>query len=65
MSEMNLLGVYAKPRRAEQHIRELADEMDKLCEEIQQSIVREVREDIDKQVWVYQGRLLIHLLNGP
>ena len=55
MSEMNLVGVYAKLRRAEQRIRELADEMDKLCEEIQQSIVREVREDIDKQVWVYQG----------
>ena len=55
MTQMNLVGVHAKLRRAEQRIRELADGMDKLCEGIHKNIVREVREDVDKQTWVFQG----------
>ena len=55
MSIMNLVGVHAKLHRAEQRIRELAVEMDELCGEIQQGIVRKAREDIDEQVWIYQG----------
>lgn len=55
MNQINLVGVHTKLRRSERRIRELADEMDRLCEEIQQNIVKEVCTDLDKQVWVYQG----------
>ena len=55
MNQMDLIGIHAKLRRAEQRIRELADGMDKLCEGIHKNIVREVREDVDKQTWVFQG----------
>jgi len=55
MSAMNLTGIHAKIRRAEQQIQMISDEAEGICKDVQQRIVREVREDIDKQVWVYRG----------
>ena len=52
---MDLTGIHAKLRRGEHHVKGLTHEMDKLCTEVKQFIVREVREDEDKQVWVYHG----------
>ena len=51
----NLDGIHAKVRRAEQHIKEITDDMDKRCTEVKQSIVREVCEDSSKQIWTYRG----------
>ncbi len=52
-----LVGIHAKLLRAEHQISWITDESHKLCADIQQSIVREVHEDIDKQVWVYRGEM--------
>ena len=55
MSEMNLVGIHAKLRRAEQQIQIISDEADGICKDVQKYVFREVRPDIDKQVWVYRG----------
>ena len=51
----DLVGIHAKLRRAEHHIKEIIDDMDKLCAEVKRSITREVCEDASKQVWVYRS----------
>ena len=53
---MNKLdGIYAKINRAGDQIDSLTADMDRFCTDIRQSIVREVREDSDEQVWVFRG----------
>lgn len=54
MSEMYLDGIHAKLRRAKKQIQEISDEAQRLCKGVQQGIVREVRDDLDEQVWVYR-----------
>ena len=56
MSGMSLVGIHAKLRRVEQQIQKITYEADTLCEEVQQGIVREVRDDTDEQVWVYRSK---------
>ncbi len=51
----NLVGIHAKLRRAEEQIKKITDEAHRLCNDVQQGIVREVRDDADEQVWVYRG----------
>ncbi|MDE0145225.1 MAG: hypothetical protein OXI53_00015 [Nitrospira sp.] len=53
MNKLN--GIYAKINRAGDQIDLLTTDMDRFCTDIRQSIVREVREDSDEQVWVYHG----------
>ena len=48
-------GIYAKIRRAGDQIDSLAADMDRFCTDIRQSIVREICEDSDEQVWVFRG----------
>ena len=55
MSEMGFAGIHAKLRRAEEHIKKITDEAHRLGKDVQQGIVREVRDDVDEQVWVYRG----------
>ena len=53
---MNKLdGIYAKIRLAGDQIDSLTADMDRFCTDIRQSIVRDVREDSDEQVWVFRG----------
>ena len=53
---MNKLeGIHAKISRAGDQIDSLTADMDRFCTDIGQSIVREVREDADEQVWVFRG----------
>ena len=58
MSDMNLAGIHAKIRRAEQQIQMISDEADEICKDVQQCIVREVHQDLDEQTWVYRGPTL-------
>ena len=53
MNKLN--GIYAKISQADGQIDSLTADMDRFCTDIRQSIVREVREDSDEQVWVYRG----------
>ena len=53
MSEMNLVGMHAKLRRAEQQIEKIIGEANTLCKQVKQGIVRDVRDD-DEQVWIYR-----------
>ena len=55
MSEMNLVGIHAKLRRAEEQIQQITDEAHRLCNDVREGIVREVRDDVDEQVWIYRG----------
>ena len=55
MSKMDLVGIHAKLLRAEHQLNQITNESNELCSDVQQGIVREVREDVDKQVWVYRG----------
>ena len=55
MNAMCLDGIHAKIRRAEEQIEKMTDEADKLCKDLQQDIIREVHDDVNEQVWVYQG----------
>ena len=55
MTAMNLVGVHAKLRRARQQTQEVTDEADRLCKDVKQDLVREVRDDADEHVWVYRG----------
>ena len=57
----NFKGVHAKINRASDQINLLKVDMDKFCADIQQSIVNEVNEVADEQVWVYRGETP----NGP
>ena len=52
---VNLVGIHAKLGRVERQINEITSEADRLCADVHRSIVREVREDLDKQLWVYRG----------
>ena len=52
---MNLVGIHAKLGRVEHHISEMTNAADRLCADARQSIVREVHEDCDEQVWIYRG----------
>ena len=53
---MNKLeGIHAKISRAGDQIDLLTADMDRFCTDIRHSIIREVREDSDEQVWVYRG----------
>ena len=52
---VNLVGIHAKLGRVERQINEITSEVDRLCADVHRSIVREVREDLDKQLWVYRG----------
>lgn len=55
MRKVDLVGVHAKLLRAEYQLKQITSEADCLCSDVQHGIVREVREDVDKQVWVYRG----------
>ena len=55
MSEMNLAGINAKLHRAEEQINKITDVAHKLCNDVEQGIVREVRQDLGQQVWLYPG----------
>ncbi len=48
-------GVKAKIGRACAELTSLGADMDRLCEDVKGSIVREVREATDEQVWIYRG----------
>ena len=50
----NFEGINAKIRRARDQINSLKSDMDRFCEDIQQSIVHEVCQDADEQVWVFR-----------
>ncbi len=52
-----LVGIHAKLRRAEYQIRKTTSEAGRLCGDVRQSIVREVRKEVDEQVWVYRGEM--------
>ena len=51
----NFKGVHAKIDRASDEISWLKRDMDRFCENIKQSIVHEVQEEADEQVWAYGG----------
>ena len=53
---MNLVGIYAKLRRAEDQIHKLTSESEEFCKDVRQSIVREIGHNVDEQVWVYRGK---------
>ena len=55
MTAMNLVGVHAKLRRAREQIQEVKDEADRLCKDVTHGIVREMRDDVDEQIWMYRG----------
>ena len=55
MRKMDLVGIHAKLLRAEHQLKQIKSEANGLCSDVQRGIVREVREDVDKQVWVYRG----------
>ena len=55
MSEINLIGIHAKLRRAQAQIQQITNEAHELCNDIRQGIVREISDGVDEQVWVYQG----------
>ena len=55
MRKMDLVGIHAKLLRAEHQLKQITNEANWLCSDVQHGVVREVREDIDKQVWVYRG----------
>ena len=55
MSEMNLVGIHAKLRRADEQIQQITDEAHRLCNDVRDGIVREVRDDVDEQSWKYRG----------
>ena len=57
----NFKGVQAKINRASDQINSLKADMDRFCEKIRRSIVNEVNEDADEQVWVYRSETP----NGP
>ena len=52
---IKLEGIHAKVRRAGKQIDLLTSDIDSFCTDLRQSIVREVREDSDEQVWVFRG----------
>ena len=54
MSDMNLVGIYAKLRRAEHQIQKINDEADTLCKKVRQGIARDLCGD-DEQVWSYRN----------
>ena len=47
--------IHAKIRRAGDQIDSLTADMDRFCTDIRQSIVREVHDEPDEQVWVFRG----------
>ena len=51
----NFEGVHAKISRASDEISWLKRDMDRFCTDIQQTIVNEINEDADEQVWVFRG----------
>ena len=51
----NFDGIFAKISRADDQASSLKADMDRLCADIRQSIVHEVHEDADEQVWVFRG----------
>lgn len=51
----NLEGISAKIRRAAYQSSSLEADMDRFCIDIRQSIVHEVHEDAEEQVWVFRG----------
>ena len=55
MRKMDLVGIHAKLLRAEHQLKQITNEANRLCSDVQHGIVREVRADVDKQVWVYRG----------
>lgn len=57
MRKMDLAGIHAKLLRAENQLKQITHEADRLCSDVQHGIVREVREEVDKQVWVYRGKV--------
>ncbi len=57
MRKMDLVGIHAKLLRAEHQLKQITNEANWLCSDVQHGIVREVREDVDKQVWVYRGEV--------
>ena len=54
MSDMNLVGIHAKLRRAEHQIQKINDEADTLCKKVSQGIARDLCGD-DEQVWSYRN----------
>ena len=48
-------GIQAKLHRAGHHIDEIRNEANRVCADVESRIVRETREDIDEQVWIYRG----------
>ena len=51
----NFDGIFAKISRADDQASSLKADMERFCADIRQSIVHEVHEDADEQVWVFRG----------